>query len=102
MWSFTIPHALIEVPSLGVYADKDWPEDVKIYAAMVSRLDSYVGEIVEQGDPSERELFLRGTMNEWQASDEFRFVRDGDLASLELSLSQRQLLADSCWSYRAI
>lgn len=45
---FTIPHALMEVPSLGVYTEKDWPEDVKIYAAMVSRLDSYVGEIVEE------------------------------------------------------
>ncbi|QXD25703.1 arylsulfatase [Opitutia bacterium ISCC 51] len=44
----TIPHSLMEVPYLGVYTEKDWPEDVKIYAAMVSRLDSYVGEIVEE------------------------------------------------------
>lgn len=45
---FTIPHALMEVPSLGEYAYRDWPEDVKIYAAMVSRLDGYVGEIVAE------------------------------------------------------
>lgn len=45
---FTIPHALMEVPSLGQYAHEDWPEDAKIYAAMVSRLDSYVGEIVDE------------------------------------------------------
>ena len=38
----------MEVPSLGDYMDKDWPEEAKIYGAMVSRLDSYVGEIVEE------------------------------------------------------
>ena len=45
---FTIPHALMEVPSLGEYAGRDWPEDAKIYAAMVSRLDGYVGDIVAE------------------------------------------------------
>lgn len=45
---FTIPHKNLEVPSLGVYADKDWPLDAKIYAAMVSRLDSYVGDIANE------------------------------------------------------
>ncbi|MCZ6672561.1 MAG: arylsulfatase [Verrucomicrobia bacterium] len=45
---FTIPHSHMEVPSLDEYADKDWPEDAKIYAAMVSRLDSYVGNIVDE------------------------------------------------------
>ncbi len=45
---FTIPHALMEVPSLVPYEEKDWPESVKIYAAMVSRLDGYVGEIMEE------------------------------------------------------
>lgn len=45
---FTIPHALMEVPSLGPYGERDWPESVRIYAAMVSRLDGYVGEIMEE------------------------------------------------------
>lgn len=45
---FTIPHALMEVPSLGPYEEEDWPEPFKIYAAMVSRLDGYVGEIMEE------------------------------------------------------
>ena len=47
---FSIPHSLMEVPSLGEYADKDWPEDAKIYAAMISRLDSYVGQLVAELD----------------------------------------------------
>ncbi len=46
----TIPHKLMEVPSLGEYSEKDWPRDAKNYAAMVSRLDGYVGEIVEELD----------------------------------------------------
>ena len=45
---FTIPHAHMEVPSLAPYEEEDWPESVKIYAAMVSRLDGYVGEIMEE------------------------------------------------------
>jgi arylsulfatase A-like enzyme len=46
----TIPHNRIEVPSIGDYEDESWPEAYKIYAAMVSRLDGYVGEILEELD----------------------------------------------------
>ncbi len=44
---FTIPHADLEVPSLEPYADRDWPEEAKIFAAMVTRLDRSVGQILE-------------------------------------------------------
>ena len=54
---FTIPHANnegnkngLEVPDLGSYAAKDWPDNAKHYAAMVTRLDGYVGRIVERLD----------------------------------------------------
>jgi arylsulfatase A-like enzyme len=47
---FTLPHELLEVPSLSPYADRDWPEEAKLYAAMVTRLDAYVGEIVTKLD----------------------------------------------------
>ena len=53
--SFTIPHANnearqfrehgMEVPDLGIYADKDWPEPEKGKAAMISRMDSDIGKI---------------------------------------------------------
>jgi len=46
----TIPHKRIEVPSLGGYGDEPWPEEFKTYAAMVSRLDGYVGEILKELD----------------------------------------------------
>jgi len=42
----TIPHKKIEVPDLGAYAYKPWPEDAKVFAAMVTRLDSQVGQIL--------------------------------------------------------
>lgn len=42
---FCIPHDRYEIPDLGDYADKDWSEDTRTYAAMVSRLDATIGAI---------------------------------------------------------
>jgi len=39
----TIPHAQYQVPDLGPYANKPWPEDMKKYAAMITRLDGRRG-----------------------------------------------------------
>ncbi|HEY5550279.1 MAG TPA: arylsulfatase [Opitutaceae bacterium] len=47
---YTIPHNRIEVPALGDYAREAWPEDAKIYAAMVTRLDGYVGRLMDTLD----------------------------------------------------
>ncbi|RXK56859.1 N-acetylgalactosamine-6-sulfatase [Oleiharenicola lentus] len=35
-----------EVPDLGAYADKPWPDTVKAHAAMITRLDTQVGELM--------------------------------------------------------
>lgn len=62
-WSMVTPHANNErtrmlkngahVPDFGPYADKDWPDPDKGQAAMISRLDGYVGRMLaalkEQG-----------------------------------------------------
>jgi uncharacterized sulfatase len=55
--AYTIPHANnefalldehgMEVPDLGEYADKDWPEVEKAKAAMISRMDGDVGKILD-------------------------------------------------------
>lgn len=45
--AFTIPHFDLEVPGLEPYADKDWPEQSKIFAAMITRLDRDVGRILD-------------------------------------------------------
>jgi len=47
---YTIPHNRMEVPDLGIYAKETWSEDVKIYAAMVTRLDGYVGRLLAELD----------------------------------------------------
>lgn len=51
----TIPHANnqarfneMEVPELGAYADKPWPEAEKRKAAMIARLDLHVGALLDK------------------------------------------------------
>ncbi|MFN8206370.1 MAG: arylsulfatase [Bacteroidales bacterium] len=54
--TFTIPHIngeapagqQCEVPELGIYEDSAWTDEDKAYAASITRLDSYVGRIVEK------------------------------------------------------
>ena len=46
--NYTLPHAEIgPVPEVTQYDNEDWPTAQKQYAAMVSRLDSEVGRILE-------------------------------------------------------
>ena len=57
-WSMVIPHANnersgklgdgTEVPDLGAYAQLDWPAQDRGQAAMVSRMDSYVGRMLDE------------------------------------------------------
>jgi arylsulfatase A-like enzyme len=54
-YSPTLPHANneagrngMEVPDVGEYASRDWPERQKQHAAMITRLDSSVGRIMER------------------------------------------------------
>jgi arylsulfatase A-like enzyme len=57
-WSMVVPHANngltkrtgngAEVPDLGPYADKDWPAPDKGHAAMITRLDGYVGRMLDE------------------------------------------------------
>ncbi len=42
----TPPHGSYIVPELGIYTDMDWPLSHKIYAAMVSRVDTEVGKLM--------------------------------------------------------
>jgi arylsulfatase A-like enzyme len=59
-WSMVVPHANnertgalkngAEVPDFGPYAGEDWPEPDKGQAAMISRLDGYVGRLLDALD----------------------------------------------------
>lgn len=42
---FTPPHGKYEVPDNSLYADQSWPEKVKNYAAMITRMDKDIGEM---------------------------------------------------------
>ncbi len=53
MLAYTIPHANneagdqgMEVPDLGIYADKPWPQATKGHAAMISRMDADIGRLM--------------------------------------------------------
>lgn len=45
---FTIPHAKLQVPDLGEYAEKPWSPQAKAMAAMITRMDRDVGRLVER------------------------------------------------------
>jgi uncharacterized sulfatase len=46
--AYTIPHGDYEVPSIEPYEKESWPEGEKIYAAMVTRMDTDIGRILER------------------------------------------------------
>ncbi len=56
-WSMVVPHANnersralqdgAEAPDYGPYVDRDWPNPDKGQAAMISRLDGYVGRLLD-------------------------------------------------------
>lgn len=45
--AYTLPHMVLEVPSLDPYANEDWPLPHRIYAAMVTRMDSAIGRVLD-------------------------------------------------------
>ncbi len=46
-YAVTLPHGKFEIDDQGVYKDKPWTEMEKNYAAMVTRLDSDMGSLVD-------------------------------------------------------
>ncbi len=44
--AWTLPHGKYVVPSLETYGDQDWPQDYKVHAAMVTRLDRDLGRLM--------------------------------------------------------
>lgn len=44
--AYTIPHSPFNPPDLAPYADKDWPDVHKKYAAMITRMDRDIGKVL--------------------------------------------------------
>ena len=43
---YTVPHSRFEIPDLGPYSNRDWPQKAKVYAAMITRMDDHIGHIM--------------------------------------------------------
>jgi arylsulfatase A-like enzyme len=101
--SLAIPHANNErkralgngadVPDFGPYADRDWPDPDKGHAAMIGRLDGYVGRLLaalREYDLAERTLVMfssdNGPHNE-SNHDLARFNPAGPLSGIKRSLT---------------
>ncbi len=79
---YTIPHDIYEIPDQGIYSNKPWSEDEKVYAAMVTRLDRDVGRIVkklEELDLRENTMLLFCSDNGAALRWEKRFKSSGRL-----------------------
>lgn len=44
---YTIPHGRYEVPTDNPYSDRDWPQPLRSYAAMITRMDTDVGKMLQ-------------------------------------------------------
>jgi len=71
--AYTIPHAKYEVPSLEPYADKDWSDKEKTYAAMITRMDRDIGRLMallkQQGVDDDTLVFFcsdNGAAERWK------------------------------------
>lgn len=103
-WSMVIPHANNErtktlkngahVPDFGPYANKDWPDPDRGQAAMISRLDTYVGRMLttlKANGLAENTLVIftsdNGPHNE-SNHDITRFSPSGPLTGIKRSLTE--------------
>jgi arylsulfatase A-like enzyme len=48
--AWTLPHGLFQIKDTSAFADRPWPEKAKKHAAMIARLDSDVGRLIEKLD----------------------------------------------------
>ncbi len=46
-YAVTLPHGRFEIDDFGIYKDEPWSEKEKAFAAMVTRLDSDVGQLLD-------------------------------------------------------
>jgi arylsulfatase A-like enzyme len=103
-WSMVVPHANnertkelkdgAEVPDYGPYADKDWPKPDKGQAAMITRMDAYVGRMLAELQRlglAERTLVIftsdNGPHNE-SNHDLTRFKPAGPFSGIKRSLTE--------------
>lgn len=89
--AYTIPHISYQVPDLAQYSDRDWPENMKIHAAMTSRMDRDIGVIkrrLEEMGIADNTLIMFNSDNGAHGkfgSEEF-FNTSGELRGIKRSM----------------
>ena len=89
--AYLIPHVKYQVPDLAQYKDRDWPENMKIHAAMTSRMDRDIGTIarrLEEYGIAENTLIIFNSDNGAHGksgSEEF-FNTSGELRGIKRSM----------------
>jgi arylsulfatase A-like enzyme len=114
-WSMVVPHANneragalkdgAEVPDYGPYAGKDWPNPDKGHAAMITRLDSYVGrlrqKLQELGIAKNTLVIFTGDNGPHNESrhDLTRFQPSGPFSGIKRSLKEGGIREPTiaCW-----
>jgi arylsulfatase A-like enzyme len=64
--AYTPPHGSYVVPELGEYTPEDWPLSHKVYAAMITRVDSEIGKlmaVLEESGLDENTLIMFASDN---------------------------------------
>jgi arylsulfatase A len=85
----TLPHARFEVPNVGQYAGKPWPDMAKRYAAMVSRLDSDAGRLLallKELDLDRRTIVFFASDNGADNPARELFKSNGDLRGIKRTM----------------
>lgn len=89
--AYTIPHTRYQVPDLAQYKDRDWPDSMKIHAAMTSRMDRDIGSLrrfLEELGIAENTLIMFNSDNgaHGQFGSEAFFNTSGDLKGVKRSM----------------
>ena len=73
---WTLPHGRYEIPDASAWDDKPWTDDEKVYAAMITKIDTQVGQMVdllrELAIADQTLLFFgsdHGAARRWEAFD---------------------------------
>lgn len=97
--AFTLPHFSskeededgLAIPSTEPYADRDWPEKAKKYAAMVHRLDASVGQVMKLLDElgiAENTLLIFSSDNGGHSTVWDQFQTSGPLRGFKRDLTE--------------
>jgi arylsulfatase A-like enzyme len=89
--AYCIPHTKYQVPDLAPYENKDWPKNMKIHAAMTSRMDRDIGTIrrrLEELGLAKDTLVMFNSDNgaHGQFGSEAFFNTSGDLRDIKRSM----------------